>query len=170
MSSHSLRSIARGGVKGRPSPLGMTGKEEEEEGESRHGTMASYRTAREGEASEEREEGRGRKEDARARLREIWSRDESVATTESEMSEREIAEWAEMERKEDLREEEVRLFSRGVKGQSADEGRVAAQGGHQRTRGVDDQVQAHARRTARRGAERWNRSIAARKDDDDTLL
>lgn len=110
MSSHSLRSIGKGGVKGKPSPLRMVGREAEEEGESRYGTMASYRTAREGEPSEDRDEGRGRKEDVRARLKEIWSRDESVATTESEMSEREIAEWAEMERKEDLKEEQVRSF------------------------------------------------------------
>lgn len=84
-SAHSLKTLPRGG-KGQPSPLGKgdRGGEEEEDGgseanDSRFQTMASYRTAREGEGSEElagKSRKGGKKVDGKRALGEVFSPDE----------------------------------------------------------------------------------------------
>lgn len=93
-SAHSLKTLPRGGGKAQPSPLGpkrTRGDEEEEEsegeaGDSRFQTMASYRTAHEGEGSEEIDgETRNRKrgEDKRP-LGEVFSSEEGSSAQTKE--------------------------------------------------------------------------------------
>lgn len=91
-SSHSLKTLPRTG-KGQPSPLGKNrGGDEEDDGGSegdgsRFQTMASYRTAREGEGSEELAgESRkgGKKVDGKRALGEVFSPDEGGPSPQKE--------------------------------------------------------------------------------------
>ena len=91
MSAHSLKTLPRGG-RGQPSPLGPNGGEDAEDGESegadsRFQTMASYRTAHEGEGSEELgDESRrnGRQGDGKGPLGEVFSAEEGRAAEAKE--------------------------------------------------------------------------------------